>query len=178
MALSRSSILQHSLIGFSVVYRGFRPHKAAPPAVTPSVEPGSSESSSVEPKPLTHTAAPTATPAFARTNSATDDALQSITTTMPVQQHVLNWLYSVLTSVCTPPILSCTLALSKEAPLAMTPLITRSTPHLTSFLAGISRCQPHVRRRCHGPRALSDTCSANRCLQYDALLRSSSYALH
>lgn len=87
---------------------------------------------------------------------------------MPVQQHVLNWLYSVLTSVSISTLLIFIFSiLHKSRPSCCAAPNIANTPHLTSSSAGISRRQPHLQRRCHRPRAISNPRSSNRCTQYD-----------
>jgi len=71
--------------------------------------------------------------------------------TMPVQQHVLNWLYSVLTSVRSPHRPRC---------------CWRRHHELTaSARSGISRCEPHIQRCRARPEPLQHPVATDRCTQ-------------
>lgn len=74
---------------------------------------------------------------------------------MVVQQHVLNWLYSVLTSVRFP-----TLQSSRDGPRRLT-----DSPSLSSR-AGIPRRQPDLQRRCPGAVRVPVAVAEDRCPQY------------
>lgn len=78
---------------------------------------------------------------------------------MAVQQHVLNWLYSILTSV--------SLRLNELNDNAL-----QTQDHAVSLytdkkpLAGVPRCQQDLQRRVTGALLLSIAIAANRCAQY------------